>query len=493
MRARALVVAALAVACATPAHATPPWGRPAAVATPRPAAGARARASSPAAPSLASSVPTAELPEHAPVAAGAEGPTLGATDLARLLGATKYWRATLRKLELRTASHRVQLTVDNPFALVDDRTIELPVPVRSSGGVLRVPVALVDSLPRDTSITRLIYDARRGLVLRVPPEGLVRSPRLVPTAAGLTIAFPTDGPEDAVVIGRARAHFRVRLRGLFVGALPESLPPGGLLRAARLLPASDGCAFELVVAPEAQGYRLTPSPRGDAVELALLRSDDAGAERFAPEGTGAAPMLRVVVLDPGHGGGDAGVTAQGAVEKTLTLELARALAREIEQHLAARAVLTRTDDRAVGVQQRAETANRARADVVLSLHFDGSPAPGARGVTVFCPPATYAAAAADGPQPIALLPWRDVATRHAVRSRALAEAIASQLVLRGLGPVRLREVLPEPLLGVNAPGLLIECATLTAATDRARVTSADGLDQLARALAAGLDAYRRPE
>jgi len=56
---------------------------------------------------------------------------------------------------------------------------------------------------------------------------------------------------------------------------------------------------------------------------------------------------------------------------------------------------------------------------------------------------------------------RDVALRHAVPSRALAEVLRARLELAGQGPVRIRERLPVPLLGVNAPGVVLELATLT--------------------------------
>ena len=91
------------------------------------------------------------------------------------------------------------------------------------------------------------------------------------------------------------------------------------------------------------------------------------------------------------------------------------------------------------------------------------------------------------------MPWRDVATRHAVRSRELAEAVLSAFELRGLGPARLREMLPYTLLGVNAPGLMLECATLTSEADRARVLSHAGIAELAGAITAGIDAYARAE
>ena len=131
--------------------------------------------------------------------------------------------------------------------------------------------------------------------------------------------------------------------------------------------------------------------------------------------------------------------------------------------------------------------SRARADLVLSLHFDGYVRPAARGATAWCPPATYGERAPAGRPgvalPVEVLPWRDVATRHAVPARALAEAVRAALELDGLGPVRVRERLALPLLGVNAPGLVLECATLTSPADRARVTSPEGLRALAASLA----------
>jgi N-acetylmuramoyl-L-alanine amidase len=200
------------------------------------------------------------------------------------------------------------------------------------------------------------------------------------------------------------------------------------------------------------------------------------------------------VLDPGHGGDDAGVIAHGSQEKTLALALALELERTLQHQLRAHVILTRTDDRAMSVQERAERANRAHADLVISLHFDGAPGGAAHGATAYCPPATYAGSDVEtGPGTLALQPWRDVATRHAVRSRQLAEAMLSSLELRGLGPARLREVLPYPLLGVNAPGVLLECATLTSDADRQRVTAADGIPRLAAAIASGIEAYGKAE
>jgi N-acetylmuramoyl-L-alanine amidase len=458
--------------------------------------------------------PPGEGPETAPVRRVDGTPYLGVNDLARLMDATKFWRADVRKLVLRSGAHSIALTADNPFVIVDDLTVWLPAPVRSMGGELQVPVALVDTLPSDSALARLIFDPRRDEVIVLPASGGVGSPRLATTRERTRVSFPVDRPEEAVVVARSRAHFRLRFGGIFLGVLPDSLPAAALVRSIRPIAAAGGCAFECAIDPAAEGFRLIQDEANRRVVLELSRSPGEDLEVFAPEGPAGPRSIRVVVLDPGHGGSDAGVVVGGVAEKNLSLALAQRLRPELERRLAARVVLTRGDDREVSAEARAEVANRVHADLVLALHFDGFAESRARGATAYCPPATFAEAGSSdgsafggnrdrstrdtrgdfvGPGRLAVLPWRDVASRYAVQSRALAEAVLSTLELRGQGPTRLRERLPYGLLGVNAPGILLECATLTSGEDRERVTQQEGLRQLAVAIADGVAAYRRNE
>jgi N-acetylmuramoyl-L-alanine amidase len=445
--------------------------------------------------------PRGEGPETAPVRRIEGEPYIAVNDLARLLDATKFWRADVRQLVLRTGAHSLVLTAENPFVVVDEATVYLPAPVRSQAGELQVPVALVAMLPADSSLTRLFHDPRRQLVIVLPPSGGVGSPRFAVAGAVTRVMFPADRAEEAVVVARSRDHLRLRFGGIFTGGLPDSAPPGSLVLGIRSIPSAGGSAFELRVATEAAGFRLVQDPGGRRVVLEVARQADATLEAFAPEGPAGPRTLRVVVLDPGHGGADAGVRAPGAMEKDLALALARSIQDELQRVLAARIVLTRTDDRDLSAEERAEIANRLHADLVLSLHFDGFVSPRARGATGYCPLATFASGASAAtaetrpgeptPGAVVVLPWRDVGSRHAVQSRALAEAILSALELRGQGPTRLRERLPHALLGVNAPGVLLECATLTAGSDRERVVQEEGLRQLAASIAEGVVAYQR--
>jgi N-acetylmuramoyl-L-alanine amidase len=98
----------------------------------------------------------------------------------------------------------------------------------------------------------------------------------------------------------------------------------------------------------------------------------------------AGPSLagRVIVIDPGHGGGSGGVTPDGSRESDITLDLAR----RIEGRLSATgvmAVVTRSADADPDEIERAEIANRLGADLVVSLHCETGDTPSASGVAAY--------------------------------------------------------------------------------------------------------------
>ena len=76
-----------------------------------------------------------------------------------------------------------------------------------------------------------------------------------------------------------------------------------------------------------------------------------------------------VVIDPGHGGKDPGAVGASSKEKDIVLSVGRRLGELIEkQHPDVRVIYTRNDDRFVELNRRAAIANKAHADLFISLH-----------------------------------------------------------------------------------------------------------------------------
>ena len=77
---------------------------------------------------------------------------------------------------------------------------------------------------------------------------------------------------------------------------------------------------------------------------------------LAPSGT-----IRVIVIDAGHGGSEEGAKGPGgALEKNITLAVARRLKAALEARHGVRVVRTRDGDATIGLDERAALANNTR-------------------------------------------------------------------------------------------------------------------------------------
>ena len=78
----------------------------------------------------------------------------------------------------------------------------------------------------------------------------------------------------------------------------------------------------------------------------------------------------VVVLDAGHGGHDSGNRGNGYYEKTIALKIALGIGKILEKHQDIRVLYTRKSDKFVKLVDRANIANKADADLFISVHCD---------------------------------------------------------------------------------------------------------------------------
>ena len=92
-----------------------------------------------------------------------------------------------------------------------------------------------------------------------------------------------------------------------------------------------------------------------------------------------------IVIDPGHGGKDYGAPGylRGVHEKHIVLRIAKRLARKVEDELKCDAVLTRTTDRYLTLEERTAIANTQNADLFVSIHTNAVRNKNAYGIETF--------------------------------------------------------------------------------------------------------------
>ena len=109
--------------------------------------------------------------------------------------------------------------------------------------------------------------------------------------------------------------------------------------------------------------------------LAVLALCALSATGFACFGqnSGTALKLSTVVIDPGHGGKDAGCISPSGktMEKTVVLDISKRLAEKIRSSYPdVKVIMTRSTDKFVELQGRADIANRNKANLFISIHVN---------------------------------------------------------------------------------------------------------------------------
>jgi len=235
--------------------------------------------------------------------------------------------------------------------------------------------------------------------------------------------------------------------------------------------------------------------------------EEARAEMEAFAATGRTPHLPLILVDPGHGGLDKGVTgSSGLAEKDAAFALARAMAGRINASGTAWAALTREGDHAVPLWARSWMAGLLGAELFVSVHC-GAGLAGRGGIELYVhgarPSDEQAGAVADlenGVQrferagaPTAFqsgagelaLSWS--AQRARARSEELATALAGTLSLpRPLDKVSVRRAPMRVLEGASCPALLVEAGFLSNPAEEELLRDAPRRDAAAAELALAL-------
>ncbi len=134
--------------------------------------------------------------------------------------------------------------------------------------------------------------------------------------------------------------------------------------------------------------RLKKSKKGTQVELILSHTSIGKKLKYAKKKTGKKVVkpnrakskskpsnkkIFTVAIDPGHGGKDPGaIGLYGNNEKDVVLQIAKRLRDKINKHKGMRAIMTRSSDTFIPLQERVRIASRHRADLFISVHANAN-------------------------------------------------------------------------------------------------------------------------
>jgi N-acetylmuramoyl-L-alanine amidase len=425
-----------------------------------------------------------------PVRAVAGQEMFALDDLARLFDLTIREDAAAGGLTVTSRNQTIVLSPGQSLASVGGRLISLPSAPVHDGRLWYVPV---DFVPR--ALAPVLAAGGPRLELRKPSRlilvGDIRAPRVAGRIEPLgSIARLTLDVAPATVhtVSQNGPQLVVRFEAETLDVLLPATTAPDLIQNVR---AGDGPASIVVeLGPRFASFRASDVPGENGAVRVVIdvvgQSTDTQAQPQPPQPQDAPPLidlapaggLRTIVIDAGHGGNENGAKGTaGALEKNVTLSVARRLKAALETRMGLRVILTRDADGTIGLDERAALANNNKADLFVSLHVNASVRPEVSGAEVFYlsldqyADAAQRAAHSDseslpvfggGSRDIELIPWQMAQSRYIQESAALAQAVDASLRERiPMSPRALQRAPLRVLVGANMPAVLVEMGFIT--------------------------------
>ena len=172
-----------------------------------------------------------------------------------------------------------------------------------------------------------------------------------------------------------------------------------------------------------------------------------------------------IVVDAGHGGNDKGSidSTETVYEKDIALQIAKKVASRLGRESDVNVIMTRTEDKYVSLEERAEIAKKANADALISIHLNAQKKYGdANGLETW-----YRNGATDGSKELA---------------NSVQQTTASYVEIMSRGILRNSfEILRETTM----PAVLVECGFITNVSDMKKLKDPNYQDMLAEGIMQG--------
>lgn len=207
--------------------------------------------------------------------------------------------------------------------------------------------------------------------------------------------------------------------------------------------------------------------------------------RKLPEGA----KIKTICLDAGHGGKDPGNMEGTKREKDYTLLLSRELQSQLEK-AGYKVFNTRSRDEFIDLDERPTYANRRKADLFISLHFNSAAATSASGIEVFCLTPAGAPSSHSRPEGYSgsSLPGNRNDSQNVLLAYQLQKSLVKETKAEDRGIVRARFAV---LKTAAMPAVLVEGGFMSNPTEGRKVFDAEYRKSLAKGIVDGVKAYAK--
>ncbi|MBS0648626.1 MAG: N-acetylmuramoyl-L-alanine amidase [Verrucomicrobia bacterium] len=177
----------------------------------------------------------------------------------------------------------------------------------------------------------------------------------------------------------------------------------------------------------------------------------------------------LIILDAGHGGTDEGAKIHYFMEKRLTL-MTTLLLRKYLNEMGYRVIMTRSKDVFIPLERRVSIANKTKAVMFVSIHYNSSPSPDAHGIEIFY--------------------HNGSDHKRAQQSKQLGSSILSELIAETHALSRgVKNGNFHVIRETSMPAVLVEGGFMTNTEERSNLRDKKYLEKIAKGVAQGIDKF----
>lgn len=298
-------------------------------------------------------------------------------DLAELLKAETYFNAASKKIVLRLGDRRIKITAFNPFLMLDEAVIQLPVETKFAGGEIYVSLkhfleAVEEILPFQSS-----FDEKEKILKIILKDFNITEIDIQEKVNGTLVKISTTKRFDPSWISK-----RVSRGWLYIDIYQGKIDTTrigsdqrvGIIEKVLPVQFKQSAQFCFKLAGKVNNKDVYISQEEGAILVSLKTREEIPEDIIQKlESEKKKWLIDKIIIDPGHGGRDPGaIGPTGLYEKTVVLDIAKRLSRLLKRRLGVEVLLTREGDQFVPLKERTSFANREGGKLFISIHANAN-------------------------------------------------------------------------------------------------------------------------
>lgn len=307
------------------------------------------------------------------------------SQLVDILGGGLDWEIIGHQVNYITESNRFEFIIGSPFFRLNGKIVNITFPVRYADGRLFISAATFIPFLDQVTQQKISWnnDAR---VIRIDSEYF--------NVTDIAFSIKANGLLIELFLTQELAYDIFVTEGNWLNISIRD----GIVNGPRILSRRDYRLMYRIKTHQAEGtgqvsirlkrgverwhHKLVMDPPRIQISIADINFDLEEADTSPI--IGPDNKIDVIVVDAGHGGRDFGaIGSKRTKEKEVTLSIAKELAKLIRKDKLFKVIMTRDRDKFISLDKRAEIANKAGADLYISIHANASPKRSVRGWNVF--------------------------------------------------------------------------------------------------------------